>query len=42
VGREEVGSKSVGGGMHELFVGGDSTSATSVLLRRKIAGRQIR
>jgi len=35
VGREEVGSKSVGRGMCELFVGGGSTSATSVLLRRR-------
>jgi len=35
VGREKVGSKSVGRGMCELFVGGGSTSATSVLLRRR-------
>jgi len=35
VGREEVGTERVGKGVCELFVGGGSTSATSVLLRRR-------
>jgi len=35
VGREEVGTERVGRGVCELFVGGGSTSATSVLLRRR-------
>jgi len=35
VGREEVGTERVGTGVCELFVGGGSTSVTSVLLRRR-------